>query len=194
MLCPDASAVLYRFEPQLRSNDEPIRVICSPCHHFSHTARNIIAGVPSAVAGIGVERRRPQDRISAATSTIPSQGAKFIVALQNTSDDDFVLNLGVVVANGKAMLPSAVHLLLTDRIIGRTIELQFCGGARGLSSRRRRDSAPQHESRTLRVIQDICYLILEASVPTGATRTRPFRIAGTARTGLCSPSALRATD
>ena len=59
--------------------------------------------------------------ISAATSTISSQGAKFTVALQNTSDADFVLNLGVMVGNGKAMLPSAVHLLLTDRILGRTL-------------------------------------------------------------------------
>ena len=73
--------------------------------------------------------------ISAATSTIPSQGAKFIVALQNTSDSDFVVNLGVMVSNGKAMLPSAVHLLLTDRVLGRTLKLQFCGGPRGLSSR-----------------------------------------------------------
>ena len=73
--------------------------------------------------------------ISPATSTIPSQGAKFIIALQNASDTDFVLNLGVMVANGKAMLPSAVHLLLTDRILGRTLELQFCGGPQGLSGR-----------------------------------------------------------
>ena len=73
--------------------------------------------------------------ISAATSTISLHGAKFIVALQNTSDADFVLNLGVMIANGRVMLPSAVHLLLTDRVSGKTLELHFCGGPPGLSSR-----------------------------------------------------------
>src|SRR5215471_122391 len=66
--------------------------------------------------------------ISAATETIPSQGAKFIVALQNTSNADFVLNLGVMLGNGKVMLPNAVHLQLTDRILGNTLALQFFGG------------------------------------------------------------------
>src|SRR5262245_34376068 len=73
--------------------------------------------------------------ISAATETVPSQGAKFIVALQNTSNADFVLNLGVMLGNGKVMLPTAVQVLLTDRILGNTLELHFCGGPAGVSGR-----------------------------------------------------------
>jgi hypothetical protein len=73
--------------------------------------------------------------ISAATETIPSQGAKFIVALQNTSNADFVLNLGAMLGNGKVMLPNAVHLLLTDRILGNTLTLQFCGGPAAVAGR-----------------------------------------------------------
>ena len=65
--------------------------------------------------------------ISAATETVPSQGAKFIVALQNTSNADFVLNLGGMLGNGKVMLPNAVQVLLTDRILGNTLELHYCG-------------------------------------------------------------------
>ena len=65
--------------------------------------------------------------ISAATETVPSQGAKFIVALQNTSNADFVLNLGVMLGNGKVMHPNSVQLLLTDRILGNTLELHYCG-------------------------------------------------------------------
>src|SRR5437867_12226581 len=59
--------------------------------------------------------------ISAATSTISLQGAKFIVALQNTSDADFVLNLVVMIANGRVMLLSSVHLLLTDDVPANTV-------------------------------------------------------------------------
>src|SRR5262249_45751341 len=66
--------------------------------------------------------------ISTATETAPSQGAKFIVAFQNTSNADFVLNLGVMRGNGKVMLPTAVQVLLTDRILGNKLELHFCGG------------------------------------------------------------------
>src|SRR5262245_24359455 len=73
--------------------------------------------------------------ISAATETAPSQGAKFIVALQNTSNAAFVLNLGVMLANGKVMLPNAVQVLLTDRILGKTLELHFCGGPAGIGGR-----------------------------------------------------------
>ena len=73
--------------------------------------------------------------ISAATETVPSQGAKFIVALQNTSNADFVLNLGGMLGNGKVMLPNAVQVLLTDHILGNTLELRFCGGPSGIAGR-----------------------------------------------------------
>jgi hypothetical protein len=50
----------------------------------------------------------------AAGSRVPSSGAKFNIALQNTGHSDFVVNLGMMLANGKAMFPSAVRLALTD--------------------------------------------------------------------------------
>jgi hypothetical protein len=74
-------------------------------------------------------------RISAVTTTLSTQGATFTIALQNTSDADFVVNLGIMLGNGKIMLPAAVHLLLTDRIFGRTLDLQFCGGPPGIAGR-----------------------------------------------------------
>src|SRR5436305_6533258 len=61
--------------------------------------------------------------MSGATSTIPSRVRSLLLRFKIPAVADFVLNLGVG-ANGKAMLPSAVQLLLADRIIGRRIELQ----------------------------------------------------------------------
>src|SRR5262245_51498654 len=52
--------------------------------------------------------------ISAISTTVPSRGPQFMVALQNIGDTDFVLNLGFMLANGKVMFPSAIRLLLTD--------------------------------------------------------------------------------
>jgi hypothetical protein len=45
---------------------------------------------------------------------LPPTGAQFHVALQNTGDSDFVVNLGSMLANGKVMFPDAVRLTLTD--------------------------------------------------------------------------------
>ena len=61
-------------------------------------------------------------RVSSADSS-PNAG-EFSVAIENTSDSDLVLNLGSMLANGKTMLPTAVHLLLTDAA-GATRELAF---------------------------------------------------------------------
>jgi hypothetical protein len=46
------------------------------------------------------------------------------VALQNTSDSDFVINLGEMLGNGKSMMLSAVRLVLT-RPGAASRELQF---------------------------------------------------------------------
>jgi hypothetical protein len=62
--------------------------------------------------------------ISAISTTVPSLGPQFMVALQNISDTDFVVNLGFMLANGKVMFPEAVRLSLTDPA-GDTRELQF---------------------------------------------------------------------
>jgi len=62
--------------------------------------------------------------ISSASSTLPPVGGAFWIALQNAGPSDFVLNLGYMLANGKAMFPVAVRLVLTDPG-GATRELQF---------------------------------------------------------------------
>jgi len=51
-------------------------------------------------------------------------GAEFYVALQNIGDADFVINLGHMLANGRAMFPAAIHLIVTDPS-GKTRELHF---------------------------------------------------------------------
>jgi hypothetical protein len=51
-------------------------------------------------------------------------GAEFSVALENTGDADFVVNLGSMLGNGKVMLPTAVRLVLTNSA-GRIQELEF---------------------------------------------------------------------
>jgi hypothetical protein len=55
--------------------------------------------------------------------TARSTGANFIVALQNTSTSDFVVNLGHMLGNG-AMFSSAIRLALTGPA-GDTRELHF---------------------------------------------------------------------
>lgn len=51
-------------------------------------------------------------------------GAQFSVALENTGNSDFVVNLGSMLGNGKVMLPTAVRLVLTNSA-GRVQELEF---------------------------------------------------------------------
>lgn len=41
---------------------------------------------------------------------VPSSGGEFTLALQNTGSRDFVVNLGLMLANGKEMFPTAVRL------------------------------------------------------------------------------------
>jgi len=63
--------------------------------------------------------------ISLVNSGGPSApAAEFHVALQNTGDTDFLLNLGHMLANGKVMFPAAIRLIVTDPS-GRTRELHF---------------------------------------------------------------------
>src|SRR5688500_18253524 len=49
------------------------------------------------------------NRVSASSADVQLE-----VALENTGAADFVLNLGHMLANGKVMFPSSVHLVLTD--------------------------------------------------------------------------------
>ena len=89
-----------------------------------------------AIAGRGASSQRPLATPGAwgqslnglrlgisGARTAPSQGARFIVALQNTSTRNFVVNIGQMLGNG-AMFSSAVRLALTDSA-GHTRELQF---------------------------------------------------------------------
>jgi hypothetical protein len=54
----------------------------------------------------------------------PRENASFYVAIQNVSEKDLVLNLGLMLANGKVMFPKAIRLTLTD-IQGKTRDLHF---------------------------------------------------------------------
>jgi len=48
----------------------------------------------------------------------------FRVTLENVGDKDAVLNLGIMLANGKVLLPDAIHLILIDSR-GKSRELHF---------------------------------------------------------------------
>jgi hypothetical protein len=61
---------------------------------------------------------------SVRSGNLPPPGAEFYVALENTADSDFVVNLGLMLGNGKVMLPTAIRLILTDAA-GQTRELEF---------------------------------------------------------------------
>jgi hypothetical protein len=62
------------------------------------------------------------------TPVTPDSGApadvKFDVALQNTGDSNFVLNLGTMLGNGLEMWPDAIRLMLTDPA-GQSRELHY---------------------------------------------------------------------
>ncbi len=59
---------------------------------------------------------------------------KFDVALQNTGDSGFILNLGTMLANGKVMWPDAVRLMLTDSA-GLSRELHYRSRDAGIAGR-----------------------------------------------------------
>jgi hypothetical protein len=54
-------------------------------------------------------------RLGIAFVTLPGTGEPaFDITLQNSGADDFIVNCGTMLANGKVMWPSAFHLELTD--------------------------------------------------------------------------------
>ena len=71
----------------------------SPIDEVPHTWGQSVDGLRIGVAG---------------ARTVPSSGAEFNIALQNTGSRDFVVNLGIMLANGQVMFPWAVRLALTD--------------------------------------------------------------------------------
>jgi hypothetical protein len=52
--------------------------------------------------------------VSALAGVEPETSASFEVSLQNTGTEDFVVNLGQMLGNGRVMFPSAVRPVLTD--------------------------------------------------------------------------------
>jgi hypothetical protein len=66
---------------------------------------------------------------SVSSSNLTAAGAQFSVALQNTGDSDFVVNLGHMLANGKVMLPEAIRFTLTDPA-GKSRELRYFSARR----------------------------------------------------------------
>jgi len=54
----------------------------------------------------------------------PATGAEFMVAVQNTGESDYVLNLGLMLANGRVMFPKAIRLILSGPA-GDTRELHY---------------------------------------------------------------------
>lgn len=52
-------------------------------------------------------------RLGLATAS-ESERPEFLVAIENTTNKDVVINLGLMLANGKVMFPRAVHLILSD--------------------------------------------------------------------------------
>ena len=62
--------------------------------------------------------------ISRTSSTEPSEHVGLEISLRNVGQKDFVVNLGVMLANGKAMFPNAIRLLDLEPT-GRSRELHF---------------------------------------------------------------------
>lgn len=62
--------------------------------------------------------------ISSQSAAAPSERAGFVVSLQNVGANDFVLNLGMMLANGRVMFPDAIGVVLTNPD-GRSRELKF---------------------------------------------------------------------
>lgn len=59
------------------------------------------------------------------TESVPSKAPKFRVELRNAGQNDVVVNLGMMLANGKRQYPNAVVLTLTDaRGISRRLDLR----------------------------------------------------------------------
>jgi hypothetical protein len=82
----------------------------------AQTAReSIMWGSPSNGLRIG---------IAAVSPTVPSERAGFVISLQNMGTNDFVLNLGSMLANGRVMFPDAVRIVLTTAD-GASRELTF---------------------------------------------------------------------
>jgi len=62
--------------------------------------------------------------ISSQSTTAPLERAGFVISLQNVGTKDFVLNLGIMLANGQVMFPQAIRIVLTNPD-GRSRELKI---------------------------------------------------------------------
>src|SRR5262249_48100606 len=91
------------------------------------TARNIIEGLASAVAGIRVECRRSQDRNFCGDGDNSLAWCEVYRCASKYEQCRFRSELGRYARERKVMHPTAVQVLLTDRILGNTLELHYCG-------------------------------------------------------------------
>ena len=62
--------------------------------------------------------------ISSQSRTAPLERAGFDISLQNVGTKDFVLNLGIMLGNGRVMFPQAIRIVLTSPD-GRSRELEI---------------------------------------------------------------------
>jgi len=91
----------------LTRSNQPIRVISRARHHVSH-GTGIAVGA-SRRSSVRSEYRRSSDRNFYGLYNGAPTGAEFLVALQNTSKADFVVNLGSMLGNGRVMFPAGVR-------------------------------------------------------------------------------------
>jgi hypothetical protein len=86
----------------------------SVCSAWAQSELNVSWGEASGGFRVGIS----------ASAVKPGETPTFEVFLENAGTDDFVLNLGRMLANGKVMFPDAVRVALT-RPDGSTCELQY---------------------------------------------------------------------
>ena len=61
---------------------------------------------------------------------VPSKAPKFRIELRNAAEKDLVVNLGMMLANGKMQYPNALVLILTDaQRKSRRLDLRFAAAA-----------------------------------------------------------------
>jgi hypothetical protein len=122
---------------------------CDPLAEVHVKTRVIVAAVAWTIAAASVARSEPMGTAGQSWGTAanglrigitpragagPAATAQFDVALENTGAADFVVNLGLMLANGKIMYPGAIRLVLTDPA-GRVRILDWPDGPAAMAGR-----------------------------------------------------------
>ncbi len=87
-------------------------------------------GLVALTAGLGLAQGTLANplQISVASIRETSGSLLFEVRLHNTGDQDLILNLGMMLGNGRRQYPDAIHLRLSDQH-GKTLMLDLIGPA-----------------------------------------------------------------